>query len=280
MRSVSSVFFEARHQDTVKITELLDVDSNAGNWNWTTNNTQMTSSLQVYDPFPGGTGGGIEESTDLGIATVDFVLANSGGVFDALLDSSQLDRATIRIRRVLSDSADIGHMVIYTGKLGDYSYTRREIRGQARSEFDGASVKWPYYTYLDACVWRFGSVGCGFVTSTIVASVQIDQSGADKLDVLVGSAGLTTSGYINGHFDRGRITFLDSVNSGQVRTIRAQSADQIDLSHSLPFAVSSGDSAVIFRGCRKRLIEDCVSVFNNSSNALAFPWIPRPENAF
>lgn len=280
MRGVNSAFFTALQQDVVLITELITLQTQTRDWKWTTNNVPVVSSGSTHDPFPGGTGSGIEESTDLGIATVDFVLANSGGAFDELLDGGDLDMAAVSIRRVLTNSPDLGSMTIFSGKLGDYSYTRRQIMGQARNEFDGVDIKWPYYTYMDQCAWRFGSVGCAFDTTTIVVSGQLDLSGSDKLNALVGSASLTNSGYAAGHFDRGRITFLTGSNSGQIRTIRSQSGDQIDFSHAVPFDVTSGDFFKIFRGCRKRPIHDCLSVFNNSSNFLGFHWIPRQENAF
>lgn len=280
MRGVNSAFFTALQQDVVHITELIELGSRTKSWRWTTNNVPVVNSGNTYTPFPGGTEGGIEESTDLGLATIDFVFANSGGEFNELLDGQDLDMSSVSIRRVLINSPDLGDMVIYSGRLGDYSYTRREIRGQARGNFDGTDIKWPYYTYMDQCAWRFGSTGCGFDTDTIVVSGQVISAGSLNLSISVSSPAFVTSGYSNGHFDRGRLTFNTGANSGQLRTIRIHSGDTLELSHRLPYAPASGDFFTVFRGCRKRLVEDCTSVFNNSSNFLGFPWIPRQENAF
>ena len=279
-RNVNSAFFNALQQDAVQITELVTLTSQTKSWYWTSNNGVIVSSGINYVPFPGGTGSGVEESTDLGIAAIDFVFANSGGEFDELLDGQELDMAAVTVERVLTNSPDIDRMAVYAGRLGDYSYDRRQIYGQARDKFDGADIKWPYYTYMDQCSWRFGSTGCGFDTTTIVASGQLQQSSANKINVLVSSAQLTSSGYNNGHFDRGRVTVLTGANSGAVRTVRAQTGDLLELSHGLPYDVTSGDFFTLFRGCRKRLVADCTSVFDNSSNFLGFPWIPRQENAF
>jgi len=279
-RDVNSAFFNALQQDNVLISELVTLQSDTKTWYWTTNNSTIVSSGNNYVPFPGGTGSGVEESTDLGIATIDFVFANSGGEFDELLDGQDLDMASITVERVLTNSPDIDRMGVYAGRLGDYSYDRRQIYGQARDKFDGVGIKWPYYTYMDQCAWRFGSTGCGFDTSTIVVSGQLQQSSANKINVLVGSASLVNSAYANGHFDRGRITLLTGANSGAIRTVRAHSGDVLELSHGLAYDVTSGDFFTLFRGCRKRLVADCTSVFDNSSNFLGFPWIPRQENAF
>lgn len=279
-RGVNSAFFNALQQDTVLLTELITLETPNGNWYWTTNNNRIVSSGQTYVPFPGGTGDGIEESTDLGIATIDFIFSNSGGEFDELLNGQELDMATIDVDRVFTNSPDLGRMGIYSGRLGDYSYDRRQVYGQARDKFDGVNIKWPYYTYMDQCAWRFGSTGCGFDTSTIINSGQLVSDANSKLTIKAASGDFTSSAYQNGHFDRGRVTILSGANSGSVRTVRTHSGDAFDLSHGLPFSVTSGDFFTVFRGCRKRLVEDCNSVFDNTSNFLGFPWIPRQENAF
>ncbi len=215
----------------------------------------------------------------MGIATIDFLLSNSG--FNELIKGGNMDFADIVIRRVLTNSPDLDSMEIYRGKLSDFTYDRNQITGQARNIWNGMSTQWPYYTHMDQCAWRFGGVGCAFDTSSItVQSGTMIASASENLQIAVGGSGFVSSGYLNNHFDRGRFTITGGVNSGEVRTIRAQSGDAIDLSHALPFAVSSGDGYTIFRGCRKRLLEDCTSTFNNSSNFLGFPWIPRQENAF
>lgn len=279
-KSISSAFFTALQQDGIQICELIELDTATKAYRWTTANDTIVSSLQDYRPFPGKTGGGIEESTDLGIATIDFVLSNSGGAFDDLLNSSELDMADVVIRRVLTNTPDLDSMEIYRGKLGDYSFDRNNVKGQARNIFNGIGIDWPYYTYMDQCVWRFGSTGCAFDTSSITVADDLESSTANKLSVTVASAQLTNSAYAENFFSRGRITFTSGANSGQIRTIRTQSGDVIDLSHQIPFDVSSGDTFSIFPGCRKRLVEDCASKYDNTSNFLGFPWIPRAENAF
>ena len=278
-RGVNSLFFTALQQDDVQICELVELDSKTKSWRWANSNQDVPSSLQIYTPIPGLIGSGIEESSDMGIATIDFLLSNSG--FNELIKGGNMDLANIVIRRVMTNSPDLGSMEIYRGKLSDFTYDRNQITGQARNVWNGINVQWPYYTLMDQCVWRFGGVGCAFDTSSItVQSGTILSSTSENLQINVGGAGFVSSGYVNGHFEKGRITFHSGVNSGEVRTVRAQSGDSVDLSHALPFASSSGDSYTIFRGCRKRLVEDCTSEFNNSSNFLGFPWIPRQENAF
>lgn len=280
VRSVSSEYFEALQQDGVQICELIELTSRTQTWRWGTSNKTIVSSTYDYLPFPGQTGQGIEESTDMGIATIGFVMANSGGAFNELLNSNNMDNADIVIRRVLTNSPDLDSMEIYRGKLGDYSFNRDTISGQARNEFGGINIKFPYYTYMDQCTWRFGSAGCGFDTTTITVSGDLLNSTSGDLNVQCISGTLVDSGYANGHFDKGKLTIVSGQNSGEVRTVRQHTGDLLSLSHGLPYSISSGDQFNLYRGCKKRLVQDCHSVFNNSSNFLGFPWIPRQEDAY
>ena len=277
-RGVSSAYFDRLQEDSVTVVELIELVGSTRQWYWTTANHTIVSSDQTYDPFPGRSGKGLEESIDLGISVIDFVIANSGGDFDLLLDTNNLDFADLSIRRIFPDTPDLDSMNIFKGRLGDFSYDRRMVSGQARNAFNGVQIKWPYYTYMDQCAWRFGSTGCSFDTSsiTITNSLLLD---VDRLAVSVNSGTLTQS-YSNDYFTKGRITFLDGINSGEVRTIRAHSGEVLELSHELPSSVAAGAGFDLYPGCRHRLIEDCLSKYNNSSNFLGFPWIPRQEQAF
>ena len=278
-RGVNSAFFDALQGDNLQITELIELDNSTQSWKWTVSNENIVSSLSTYSPFPGQSVSGVEESNDLGLSVTDFILSNSGGEFDELLDAYDLDMADLVIRRVFTNTPDLGSMEIFRGKLGDYSYTRREITGQARNLFNGINIKWPYYTYMDQCTWRFGSTGCAFDTTSITITGSLFPS-TDKLNITTATSTFIGSSYANGYFDFGRVTFTSGQNSGEIRTIRTHTGDLFGLSHTTPFNVDSGDTFSIFPGCRKRLIDDCTSKYDNTSNFLGFPWIPRQEQGF
>lgn len=275
----SSLFISNLQNPSLRICELLTLQGDTQAWYWTTYDQIITSSLQEYHPFPGQATGGVEQAIDLSVTGLDFILSNSGGAFNELLSSFGLDYARLTIRRIFSDTPDLGAMEIFTGRIGDYSYNRWSISGQARNLYHGAEIQWPYYTYADQCVWRFGSTGCGFDTSSITITGSL-QASSGKLEFTAASGSFVQSAYIAGAFDKGKFTFTSGQNSGEVRSIRGSTGDLFALSHALPFDVTSGDTFSVYAGCRKRLEADCHSLYNNSSNALAFPWIPRQELAF
>lgn len=278
MRSVSSAYWSALQQDSVRIAELIELTVPSGTLRWTTANHVIVSSGSNYLPLPGASGKGAEESTDLGIGTLEFSVANSGE-FRTLVFGDSLRNAPISVFRVFTNSPDLGRMYSFQGKLGDITYNRDAISGQARNVFNGVAEQFPRYTYQDYCVWRFGSEGCGFNTASVTVSAAFNAASSTPL-IPFASSGTLAGSYSPGGLERGRLTVLTGANSGQVRTVRTNTGDMLGLSHSLPYAISSGDTFSVFPGCRKRWLEDCRSKYNNSNRFMGFPWIPKREQAY
>jgi len=276
MRTTTSGYWALCQLDTVNIAELITLSGRTQTWRWTTSNQEIVSSTYTFVPFLGGAGNGIEESIDLAIATIDFTLTNSGNDFEPVLIANDLDMATIVVRRVHVSTPDGGTNEIYRGKVGDYSYNRDQISGQARNFFNSINVQWPMYTYMDQCAWRFGSPGCGFNTSSItVSSTVTPVSSGYRIGAVCAMNSLS-----NGYYERGKFSFISGTNSGLSRSVRVHSGTRIEFSHAFPYNIASGDLFSLYPGCRKRLVDDCTSKYNNTRNALAFPWIPKQENAF
>lgn len=278
MRQVNSAFYAACQEDEIKMCELITLSTRAGNLYWTTSNFDIVSSGQVYSPFPGQSGSGIEESTDLGVSHVDFSIVNTGSFLKDIVAARQIDMADITIRRVFTYTPDMGAITIFQGKIGDYSHDRNKIVGDVRGQQSSRAQQWPYYTYQDGCGWKFGGPGCGFPVSsiTIVSTINVALSNRAVLT-------LTSGALVNfppTSLEFGKVTVVTGANSGQQRTIFSNSGDVIILSHTLPFSLELFDRISFFRGCRKRLLEDCTSFFNNNSAFLGFQWIPRQEDAF
>jgi len=276
MRSVNSAFWLALQQDAVQVTELIDLTTTLGVYRWTTSNVPLVVGVNEYLPFPGKSDDGAEESTDLGIGTISFSMVNTGNI-RGLLNANGLDNAPVAISRVFTNSPDLGRLYLFRGKLGDLAYDRMAVSGQARNIFNGVAGRFPYYTYQDTCVWRFGSPGCGVDVGsyTLTGNLSVGSSNPIALSALGGT--LPSS---PGWLDRGRLTITSGTNSGQVRTIRVHSGDLMILSHALPFVISSPTAFSVWPGCRKRLDEDCTAKYGNQANFFGFKWIPRTEQAF
>jgi uncharacterized phage protein (TIGR02218 family) len=277
MRSVNSAFWLRLQQSNVEITELIELTVvNGATYRWTMANAPVVSSGNTYDPFPGRVTQGVEESTDLGVGNAAFLVANTGD-FTGYLSGNIMDNAGLVVRRVFSDTPDLGTMVSFRGKLSEISYTRMAVNGQTRNIFNGVAGQFPYYTFQDRCAWRFGDAGtCGVDRDTIATSKFINASSSNAILLMCNSGSL--SSVADGYYDRGRVRILSGANSGHIRTIRSHSGDMLILSHALPTTVASG-SIRLEPGCRKRVVDDCTSKYNNVTRAMAFPWLPRIEGA-
>lgn len=278
MRQVNSAFWLALQQPNIEMADLIDLTAGASTFRWTTANAPLVVGSHTYDPFPGVAGRGAEESTDLGVGVLEFGVVNSGDI-NALLVSEGLGRASVAISRVFVNSPSLGRMYTFRGTVADLTYNRDHVSGTIRNAFSAVVGRWPYYAYQDKCAWRFGGTGCGVNASsyTVVGSVNAGSSSALWLHATSGT--LSTS-YSPGRFERGRLTITSGVNSGQVRTVRANTGDILWLSHPLVYDVSSNFTFEVRPGCRKRIVEDCRSLYNNHTRFLGFPWIPRAEAAF
>jgi len=283
MRTTNSAFYSRLQSHGGTLVELIELETTNVELHWTTANQPITYTLSgvptLYEPFPGMVPGGVEESVDLGVAVIDFIMANTGDVLRKMLEADEFSKARLVVGRVFADTPDMYRMPYYEGVIGDFSYDRKEIQGQARNQFKSMGIRWPYYNYQDKCVWRFGGTGCGFNTSSVTQSIgSVAVTSSSPLIIALNSG--TLSAFAAGRFDFGRLSVTGGVNSGQVRTIRTHTGDLLGLSHPLAINSFAGMTLAIYPGCRKRLTEDCKSTYNNAENFMGFPWIPIQEQAF
>lgn len=281
-----SAFYAKMQTSGEQLIEIIDLVTQNNKYHWTTFNQYLTvtrsSVVTEYTPLPGNVTRGLQEDSDLSVGVINFVLANTGTILQDMLESDDISNATIEIGRVFADTPDLGRMTYYDGKIGNYAYDRSKVQAQARNKWGGLAQQFPYYTFKDTCSWRFGGAGCGFDTTSITVSVPVDSidvASSTQINILLGSGTLQQS-YSDGRFDFGRFTVTDGVNSGFERTIRSHTGDLLRLSHPLPVNSLAFIAFDIFPGCNKRLLEDCHSLYNNSTNALLWPWIPIQEDLF
>lgn len=87
------------------------------------------------------------------------------------------------------------------------------------------------------------------------------------------------AGFPDNSFTGGEIEFTSGDLDGVKATIKTQVAGTITLFEELAFLPLIGDTLTATVGCRKRLTEDCVGVFENSTNFQGFPFVPGSKVA-
>ncbi len=279
----SSGFWEKLQADDVSMAVAIDLLTPGDDFFWTTQNDSVrilnsSGTLTEYHPFPGIPLGGQKRGTDLTISAVAVIMANSGGVFDALILGKELSRSEIVLRRYFTDTPAYGQFEFMRGKVAEYKWNRDEISGSVRDNWQSANQHFPYYNFQDNCIWKFGGAGCGFDATSVTITLSVDITSSTQLKIMCVSGSLTQS-YANDFFTFGKFSATGGVNSGQVRTVRAHSGDQIDLSHQFGSQVGSLQ-ATVYPGCRKRRVIDCASKYDNQVNFHGHEWIPIQENAF
>lgn len=284
MLATNSAFFTRLQGDALNITEIIDLElPNGYGFHWTSANQRLwytlSGDLTEYIPFP-GTGTGADEDMSLGVSVVNFVLANSGSVLQNALLATDFSLASLKLGYIFTDTPDLGRMDFYIGKMGDFTYNRLEITGQARNIWKSLNVQWPYYAYNNKCAWRFGSAGCGFNTASITLNINTISVNSSTSQIILLNSGTLSNSYLPGRFNFGRATITGGTNSGEVRAIQAQTGDMLQLIPPLPNGNLAGLTLAIFPGCQKRLLEDCHSLYNNDKNYMGWPWIPTYETAF
>lgn len=282
MRSVSSAFWARLQEPSVEMVELIDLVTPNGDFHWTTANVELTATWSGastrYAPFPGRITGFSGEDTEMRVPTAQFAVVNSGSVLAGLLASDDISAAEVVLSRTFAATPGLGRLEVFRARVGQLSWNRDQITGQARGTVDKTTVRWPPYSYHDKCSWRFGGTGCGINASSYTITLSPAQ-------VTVGSSSrsalwLTTASYAADYFAFGKLTCMSGANSGSARTVRVHTGNSLLLSHPLPFAPAAGDVWALYPGCRKRLIDDCASKYNNSGRFLGFPWIPLQEDGY
>lgn len=280
---MNSGFWAALQDDDIPMGVTIDLFTPGNNYFWTTqnDNVRMANSsgdTVEYTPFPGQPFGGNRRTSDMAVATIKFVMANSGGAFDNMILGKEIGRSTLTLRRYFTNSPGLGTVETMRGVVGDFVWNRDEIAGQVRDTLGSAAQQWPYYNYQDGCIWKFGGVACGFDTSSVTITMSLDIGSSTALKIMAVSGSLTQS-YANEFFNFGKLAATGGVNSGQVRTVRAHTGDMLLLSHQFGGAVNS-IAATVFPGCRKRRIADCTSKYDHAHNFVGWEWIPIQEGAF
>ena len=282
---VNSAFWLRCQQDAVEMTDLIDFQlPNGESFHWTTTNGDVTWTRSgvatKYVPFLGSGGGDFTEDTKLGVTVLNFMLANTGSALQQQLLSQDFAQARVWWGQVFVDTPDLGRNPIYYGKMGDFSYDRLQVTGQARNLWKSLNIQWPPYTYNDRCVLRFGSPVCGVLTSSYATTIaSINVSSSNVLTLIVKSGTLSGS-FSNGRFDFGRATCTWGTNSGHVRPIMAHTGDLLQFPYPWPNSDLTSLQLTINPGCKKRLIEDCTSLYNNNVNFMGFPWGVKEGDAY
>lgn len=158
-----------------------------------------------------------------------------------------------------------------------------------RVSFDGeawsASLEgWPRWLlpkvgdiYTRNCRANLGDAQCGVNLAgfTVSGAVVDGTTDGEQRRVIRATTAASMSGFADGYFTNGEITFTSGANNGLRGDVKAwtQATREVELQLPMPFAIASGDTFRIVAGCDK-VPTTCKSTFSNLVNFRGEPFIP------
>jgi uncharacterized phage protein (TIGR02218 family) len=125
------------------------------------------------------------------------------------------------------------------------------------------------------CRARLGSVGTGQCNKVLTAFTHpLTVTTATNKQTFTASAATQAADY----FGEGLVTWLTGNNAGVSQKVRTFSGGVFTLILPLVLTVQVGDTFTAVAGCRKRLMDDCKTKFNNVVNFQGEPHRPTVDD--
>jgi uncharacterized phage protein (TIGR02218 family) len=200
-------------------------------------------------------------------AQAEGVLTAAGFTLDDV-ESGVWDYARWELRECNWADTSAGTDIIGAGELGRWSLKDSQCQAELLDLFNRLRAN-----LLDVvsplCRYRLGSTECGvdmtsFTHTTTITAVE-------------SRAEFTASGLAQAadYFTAGEVEWLTGDNVGKVREVKAHpGSGVIELVQAMPYAIAVGDSIRVKRGCMKRHVEDCETIYSNGNRFGAEPFVP------
>jgi uncharacterized phage protein (TIGR02218 family) len=189
-------------------------------------------------------------------------------ITEADMLSGKWDFAKIRVFQVNYLDLSQGKLKQRKGTLGNVS--RRGARFVAELRGLMQQLQQPIgEVFQTTCRAKLGDARCAVNLTPFTVTGTIDS--------INGQVGFTDAARTEAaeYFTAGEFTWTSGSNNGLVAHIRKHAAGGVfTFSQPMPFALAVGDSYSMVAGCRKRLIEDCKTKFNNVVNFRGEPYVP------
>lgn len=245
---------------------------------WSGADVELTFGGNTYTLGPGITRSRVRFVVGVEVSTLDIKLLDilattiSGKALLPFIAGRGFYGANLRLLKVfwgIGDTGPVGALDWFTGRVTDCDLDRYEARLSVKSGLELLDTMVPREVYQPGCLNTLYDSACG-ATRTLFTGAATGSTDARRITF---SHNISQP---NGWFDRGTLTFTSGPNSGVSRTVRTHVGSDITVLSPWPFAVASGHSFSVTRGCDKTL-GTCTSKFNNRANFRGHPFVPVPE---
>jgi uncharacterized phage protein (TIGR02218 family) len=234
-----------------------------------TDHTQdLTINGATYLAASGHTPSSIVNNSTLAVDNLEIQgVLDSAAIDDVDIHAGLWDFAAVEIFQVNVADLSLGIIRQHRGRLGEVSLNRNsftaELRGLAQQMQQVVGD-----LYSPTCRADLGDAKCGINLASITVTGTV--SGVTD------NRSFTDSGRPEnlGYFDSGKLTWTSGENIGLAMEVKTFAAGAFVLFLAMPFQVTVGDTYSVYRGCKKRFAEDCVTKFNNAINFRGEPHVP------
>jgi uncharacterized phage protein (TIGR02218 family) len=223
----------------------------------------------IYKSADGGNLTSIESKGDMSVDNMDIeTIFTDGGITESDLYAGLWNGAQVDVMLVNYLDLTMGHMLLKRGRIGDVQARGgkfvAELRGLSQSLQQSIGD-----VYQPTCRVDLGSTKCGINLATVTHVSTI--TSVTSRTVFADSTNTNASEW----FEGGVLTFTTGACAGLRMEVRKYVNPGIfTLALSMPRVIAVGDGYSVYAGCKKRLIEDCKTKFNNVVNFRGEPYLP------
>jgi uncharacterized phage protein (TIGR02218 family) len=165
----------------------------------------------------------------------------------------------------------VGVIYLFEGRVEEPMASRTQATMKLHSDLELLNIEMPRNVVRPGCGNDLYDARCGLVKGDFTVSSSTATS-STKTQILCSLA------QASGYFDLGTIEFTSGQNSGVKRTIKSYTPGTLNLSSPLPYTPAVADTFNAAPGCDKTESR-CGSIFSNTANRRAFPYVPVPETS-
>jgi uncharacterized phage protein (TIGR02218 family) len=238
------------------------------------NYSEDTSSVRIErDDITIATGVEVDECRVTLHCNADAVFNNLSLPHFALIGG--FDNALVRIElAVMASFGDVsgGLIHLFDGRVTDVKLDVSKVELTVGSDSVLLDTKIPTTVYQPPCKHTLYDHRCALNRNDFTQSAAVES--------VSGGSILFTSGYAEGFFALGKMTFTSGANKGLSRTIKQHNnvagMAVVIATDNFSTVPAIGDTFIIVAGCDK-LRSTCTARFNNAVHFLGWEYVPVPE---
>lgn len=223
----------------------------------------------TYKASVGGNLTSIESKGDMSVDNMDIeTVFTDGGITENDLYAGLWNAAQVDVMLVNYLDLTMGHMLLKRGRIGDVQARGgkflAELRGLSQTLQQSVGE-----VYSPTCRADLGDARCGVNLASFTVTGTI--TSVTSRTVFADSARAEATEY----FEGGKFTFTSGACNGlHMEVRRFVNPGAFTLALSMPRTFAVGDTYSVHAGCKKRIIEDCKTKFNNVINFRGEPYLP------